>query len=208
MVSVKLFLGGGMDINITGICITALLAFLGLSFAIFFGLRGFTDKVGKKVEQARDDVVTELSGINQKIVKIDTNTNNLVQLANAYMTSSRGTIVRRLKNFGDTQITAQPGAKNTTYIIRVEKGILSSANIDRISKKTGLSEKEIEIFGEEVAATSIGTNMRRLEIPSTSPQDCTKYMSIFLGWLDSEYNKGMTDLIAEFESDIEVKSSD
>lgn len=197
-----------MDINITGICITVLIGVICLSLAIFLGLRGFTGKLGKKVEQAKDDIVAELSGINEKIVKIDTNTDNLVQLANAYLTSASGTIVKRLKNFGDTKISAQPGTNDTTYIIRVEKGILNASMIDRLSKKTGLSTIEIKRFGRETKVTNLGSNTLRVIIPSTDPKICTGYMGELLTWIDTKYHEGTLDFVAEFENGINVKSSD
>lgn len=194
-----------MDINITGICITVLLAVLALGAAIYFGLRGFTDKVGKKVDQTKDDIVTELSGINEKIVKIDTNTDNLVQLANNYLTSSIGTVTKQLKNFGSTQVSARPASNETEYIIKVEHGKLDSISMSKISRETGFQDKEDELLsGKKVRADSIGSNMLRIHVPSTDPDLCTKYMSMFLKWLDTEYIESIKREISQFEDNITI----
>ncbi len=194
-----------MDINITGICITVLLGVLALGAAIFFGLRGFTDKIGRKVDQTKDDIVTELSDINEKIVKIDTNTDNLVQLANAYLTSSTGTVTRQLKNFGATKISALPASGETLYIIRTARGRLDSKSVSKISKETGFENEERKLLaGRDVVVQSVGSNILRVEVPSTDPELCTKYMSMFLKWLDTQYIETIKRETSQFEDNIAI----
>lgn len=205
MIGIKLLLGIIMDINITGICITAFLAFIAIALAIYFGLRGFTSKVGRKVDQTKDDIVTGLSGIKDKIVKIDTNTDNLVQLANAYLTKSSGTITVQLKNFGATKISAQPASGDTIYTIKIEHGRLDSISVAKISQRTGFTNKEHEMFpGRLVSVGSLGSDMLRITVPSIDPDLCTKYMSVLLKWLDTEYSEAIRSEISQFEDNIKV----
>lgn len=195
-----------MDIAVLAICITVFLGVLAIAIAIFFGLRGFTNNLGKQISKFKDDLVLELSGIKEKMIHLDTTSNTILNLATGYLSSQHGTVIVELKNFGKTYITAEPAKDETIYLIRVEKGILNINLIGKASVKTGLIETEYSMFGNAVEAYSLGSNRIRLVIPSTDPKNCTKYINLFLAWLDKEYQEE-SKVVADFESGIQPPSS-
>lgn len=181
--------------------------FLGIALgvAIFLGLRGFSNRVNDQVSKAKDDIVEELSDIQQTLTKIDTTTTNLVQIATAGGTM---TVSRKLKNFGQIQISATPGPASTTYTISVEKGMIDIGIMGRASLLTGLTETEVKMFsGRTVRSFSLGRRRFRLDIPSTDPEVCTEYMSVFLSWLDTKYQNELQGISA-FEDNIKIDGSD
>lgn len=198
-----------MTTDAIAICVTlgSGIIFLGIALgvAIFLGLRGFTNRMNDQVSDAKDDIVEELSDIKETLTKIDTTTGNLVQIATG---AAAGTVVRQLKNFGETQIAATPGPTNTTYTISVEKGIIDTDIMGRASLLTGLTEREVKMFGGQmVKSFSLGRRRFRLTLPSTDPKVCTEYMSILLSWLDTEYQNELQGISA-FEDNIKIDRSD
>jgi len=193
-----------MDVNVIGICVTILLGVIAVALAIFFGLRVFTNGIGKKVDETKDSLVIELSGIKENIVKIITRVDDVWQLASVFMKGQGvGTIEVDLKNFGKTKISAEVAVKETRYLIQPEKGRFSDDAIPKISKITTLAKTELEMFGREPVVMSLG-NMLRVTLPSVDPKLCTEYMSLFLKWLDTDYVRELQSDISKFEKDIKV----
>lgn len=196
-----------MDIDILGICVTVFLGVLAIAIAIFFGLRGFTNNLGKQISKFKDDVVLELSGIKEKMIHVDNTAQTILNLVTGYLSREHGTVIVQLKNFGKTSITAEPGKDDTTYTILVEKGILNTRLMGKVSVKTGLTETEYRMFNNTVDVYSLGSNRIRLVLPSTDPENCTKYINLFLAWLDKEYQEE-SRAVSDFESGIHPPSSD
>lgn len=197
-----------MSPEVVGICVTilgsVLIGSIAIAIAVFFGLRSTVNPLGNKLSVLKDDIVTELSNIKEKLARIEGATDNIWQFASAYFTKG-GTVTRSLKNFGDTRISAQPSSGYTAYTIRVERGHLDGASVDKLSKITDLEKRENELFsGQLVELQSIGSNALRVRVPSVDPNLCTKYMSMFLKWLDTEYAKALEAEIRKFEDDITV----
>jgi len=197
-----------MDINVTGICITIIVGVIAIALSIYFGLRGFSNSISKKVDETSDGIVLALSGIRDNIVKISTRVDDVWQLVSQLallLTKGQtvGTIEVELKNFGKTKISAQIAEKETIYIVQSEKGKLSSDAIVRISKYTTLGKTELEMFGRETMVDNIG-NWLRVHVPKVDPKLCTQYMSLFLKWLDTEYVTALQSETDRFEKDIKV----
>ena len=196
-----------MNSDIVGICVTigvsVILAGVMIGLAVFFGLRSFTDSVGKKVSNAKDSIVGELSPIRDRLITIDERTDTIWQFEMAKATSSTGTVEKYLKNFGKTTITAEPGKDETAYIVQVEKGTVDVNFTSKISEESGLNDIERKMFGRIVGFIPLRPNRFILIVPSTDPKVCTEYISIYLKWLDTEYVKSLTR-IADFETGIEI----
>lgn len=197
-----------MSPDAIGICITigvgGLLAIIGIGLCVYLGLRGFTNRLTDKISDVRDNIITELSNIGRKLDKVEMRAEDIWQSAQGYFSRPSGTIVRTLNNFGKTKISAELGAEAITYVIQVEKGILSAGIVGRLSKITELSKIEINLFGSEPRVFSVHPNGIRIIVPSTDPKLCTQYISIFLKWLDTEYHSGRQQQIDEFERDINI----
>ena len=193
-----------MDINVTAICVTIIVGVIAIGLAIYLGLRGFSNSVSKKVDETRNSIVLELSGIKENIVKIITRVDDVWQLVSVLMRGQAGgTIELELKNFGKTKVSAEMAEKETRYIIRPEKSRLIAETIIKMSKVTHLARTELEMFSDEPLMVNAG-GMLIVTIPSVDPELCTKYMSYLLKWLDTEYVKGVESEIAKFEKDIKV----
>jgi len=198
-----------MSTDVIGICVTILgsvvLSGIAIAIAVFLGLRSTVNPIGDKISALKDDIVTELSGIKERIIKIEGVADNIWGFIGGYLQRSEGTIIRDLKNFGKTKISVQPEARQTIYTIRVERGRLAGTMVDKLSKITDLEKTENELFmGNPVEVTSYGSDMLRVTIPSTDSALCTKYMSIFLKWLDTKYIELLKSETSLFEDDIEV----
>jgi hypothetical protein len=197
-----------MDTNIIGICVTIFLSAIGIAVAICFGLRGFTNRISKQVDETKNSIVLELSGIKENITKIITRIDDVWQLVSQLallLTKGQtvGTIEVELKNFGKTRISAEIAEKETRYMVQSQRGKLISDAIVRISKYTTLAKTELEMFGRETMVTNIG-NWIRVQVPSVDPKLCTQYMSLFLKWLDTEYVTTLQSETDRFEKDIKI----
>jgi len=179
------------------IALSILIGLISIAVGIYFGLRGFPKEI-KSVKDAiyelRDQVLNKLEGIDRTVTHIF---EVLIHL------KSSGTILRHLSNFGTVRITAEPGLQETKYIVEVERGIISLTLIERLSKETGLEEKEKEIFeGRIPALLPVSPRAFIIKVPSTEPAKCTKYLSFFLKWLDTEYYRALERTKQEFEEPI------
>jgi len=134
-----------MDINVTGICITIVVGVIAIALSIYFGLRSFTNSITKRVDETKNSIVLELSGIKENIVKIITRVDDVWQLASVLLMKGQagGTVEVELKNFGKTRISAELAKDETRYIIQTEKGKLMGGAIDKISKGTTLAKTEL-----------------------------------------------------------------
>ena len=66
------------------------------------------------------------------------------------------------------------------------------------------SEEEKLFSGQEVQVNSIGSDFLKVRVPSTDPALCTKYMSMLLKWLDTNYMKEMHSEIRQVEDNIKI----
>jgi hypothetical protein len=92
-----------------------------------------------------------------------------------------------LKNLGKVSVTAEPGQYETVYIIEIEKPVLRKGLLDRASRQTGLYLKEEEVFGRLTSSSLDNPKHMTMHIPSIDPKVCSKFISDFLKWLDSDY---------------------
>jgi hypothetical protein len=174
-----------------------------LALAIFLGLRGFTSNIGGKLSSLKNDIVMQLSSMNEKMTKVETTVGNLWNLAIGHLRGAPATVTVHLKNFGDTKISALPGPNETTYVIEVAQGMLDADLIAKASKITGFSAKEMTMLGREPAVFSLGRNRVRMILPCTESKKCTEYINEFLKWLDVEYSE-VAKTFDEFETGIKT----
>jgi len=171
-----------------GLISIALALFLGL----FFGLAGF-----------RKGVTSELSVIKDAVNAIRTTVDKTWDLVVLRFSASSGTVERELENLGKIKISAEPGEKETKYIIEIEKPIFHQEYIVKMYKERGLVEIEKKIFGKElnIVVTVFSPTRMRLTLPCMDPKPCTEYMTLVLKWLDSTYFESLGG-IKEFEESI------
>lgn len=180
------------------------LAILGIGLCLYFGLRGFTNKVTDKVSDVKEAIITELSSIREKMTKVETRAEDIWELEKGRLTKSSGTIEGTLKNFGKVKIAAEPAADKTVYTLEVEKGDLNTNLISRLSRITELAKIELNLFGNETRLLPVRPKVIRILIPSTDSKLCTQYISTFLKWLDTEYPSGRQRELKEFEEGISI----
>lgn len=177
--------------------------FLGLfaiAIGVFWGLSNFTSKVSKKVGSAEGSIVQKLSAIEVSLGKIDTRLEDI----SATVFSGSQTIEVNLRNFGKTLVSADPNSQGTSYIITAEKGEFSDGLIDKLTKDSGFENREIELFGTPTRITTLRPNRIKMEVPSTDPEKCTQYMSMFLKWLDTTYIERQKQEVNKFENGIKI----
>lgn len=169
-----------------------LLGLIAVAVAIYFGLWGF-----------RKDVSDKISDIRDKVMVVGNTLDKAWDLMKIHYGASTGTVVRNLPNLGNIKVSAEPGPKNTMYIIEVEKPIFQEALLLKISRETQLGDKEKEIFGKEpqIGLTVFSPTRMRLTLPCTEPKICTDYITVVLKWLDSEYFTAIPE-IKDFEENI------
>lgn len=195
-----------MTPDAVGIIIAIFVGFIAIALSIFFGLKTFTGNLGRQISDTKDSLVKELSGIRDRVIKIEGTADNIWDVVKEKLFGLSGTIEFELRNFGKTKVTAEPGADETRYIVKFERVpvIINEHLLGRMSNITGLTETEIEMFNSMTRATVIGSNMIKVTIPSTDPEACVKYMSLFLKWLDTEYVTKLKASVEEFEKGIKV----
>ena len=186
-----------------GIGSSIILGLIIVGLTLFFCLRSIRSEVSTQAQNVRKDITEKLSSIDNKVTKIETLTNTVWDVLREREFGTTGTVEIQLKNFAKTTITAEPREEETAYIIQVEKGTLDDNFIAKVSNETRLNTIEREMFGKLVGQIPLRPNRMRLIIPSTDPKLCTKYISIFLKWLDLEYIKALPQK-DEFETGIEV----
>jgi len=193
-----------MDVNILSICITVFLGVVALALAVYFGLRNSTNYFGKKIDDIKQDIITELVGIKESITKISTRADDIFLVATVFAKGHRtGTIIVDLKHYGKTKVSAEPASSQTIYLVQPEKGKINDSTLSKVGKQTDLAPYEIQKFGRETSVMVIG-NTLRIICPSSDPKVCTDYMSYFLKWLDTKYADAQQKEIEEFENDIKV----
>ena len=163
---------------------------VGLFLGLFFGLAGF-----------RKGVTTELSTIKEAVIAIRTTVDKTWDLIVQRFGESGGTVERDLENLGKVKITAEPGEKQTTYLIEIEKPLLKEGPLFKTVKESEFLKKERGFLGEEGSVEVLSTRRLRYYLPSTDPRKCTEFISFLLMWLDSIYFESLKD-INEFEEPI------
>ncbi len=167
-----------------------LIGLISIALALFFGLWGF-----------RKGIASELSAIKEAVIAIRGTVEKTWDLVVVRFGESSGTVERELENLGTVKITAEPGEKETSYLIEVQKPILAAGMVDKLSKETGLAKKEVEMFGKEPKVLVLSHTRLRMLVPSSEPKLCTEYITLFLKWLDSTYFESLGG-IQEFEEPI------
>ena len=206
-----------MDSNLIGyiaIAVAIFLGFIGIAVAIFFGLRAFRTGIMSELSVIKERIselsvirerISELSVIKERIIVIQETVQSVWDVAKrSPIFRATGTVERNLKNLGKIRITAEPHSDTTIYFIEVRRPVFDSALIDKLSKETGLAQREMEIFGGNVPGYSSPLPHQLIvKLPSTEPSVCTKYMNLFLKWLDSTYLESAPK-IEDFEEPIQV----
>lgn len=187
-----------MDTNFIGIAISL----VAIAITIFFGLRSLKGEIKNTLADAKRD----LSTISERVVIIQETVKNVWDVAKRSPSLiGGGTVVRTLKNLGSVSITAEPHGDGTIYALSMHEPVFDGKRIVKLAKSTGFDISEKELFGGDVSVeinTPIPTRLL-IKLPSTEATLCTKYMSFFLKWLDSEYARSLPR-IADFEESIEV----
>jgi hypothetical protein len=167
-----------------------LIGLVAIALAIFFGLWGF-----------RRSITSELSVIKEAVVAIRTTVEKTWDLVVLRFGESSGTVERELENLGKVRITAEPGAKQTTYLIDIEKPILREQFFIKIGKQPEFLEKETELLGKEGNVSILSPHRMRYNLPSNDPKACTDFITFLLKWLNSTYVESLKQ-IPEFEEHI------
>lgn len=153
-----------------------LIGLVALAFGVGFGLRGF----GK-------GITSELRDIKETVIAIQETADKTWDLILNRFAPSSGTVERELENLGKVKISAEPGEKETRYLIEIEKPILIEGLLFKLTKESGLLKKEQEMFGSELKGVILSRTRMRIRIPCTDPKLCTEYITLFLKWLSMTY---------------------
>ena len=163
---------------------------LALFFGLFFGLRDF-----------RKSVTSELSTIKETVIAIQGTAEKTWDIVLRRFAESSGTVERELENLGKVRITAEPGEKETVYLIEVEKPILNEGLLMKGSNKPEFINKEKELLGKVGRGVFLSPTRTRYHLPCTDPKTCTDFMNFLLKWLNSTYVESLKD-IKDFEEHI------
>ena len=163
---------------------------LALFFGIFFGLAGF-----------RKSVTSELSTIKETVIAIQATAEKTWDLILRQFAPSSGTVVRQLGNLWKVKISAEPGAKETIYLIEIEKPVLKDEYIVKIGKETKIAHEEMRLFGKESYVIALSPTRMRWSLPGTGSKTCTEFITFMLKWLNSTYVESLKQ-ITEFEEPI------
>jgi hypothetical protein len=167
-----------------------LIGLVAIALAIFFGLWGFRKGIGD-----------QLSTIKDAVVAIRTTVDKTWDLVVVRFGVSGGTIVRELDKLGKVRITAEPGEKETSYLIEIEKPILHEDYFVKIAKRGEFLEKRRQFFDQEIYIIASSPNRLRIRLPSSDPKTCSEFMTFVLKWLNSTYVESLKE-IKEFEEPI------
>ena len=163
---------------------------IALFFGLFFGLAGL-----------RSSIVTELSTIKETVIAIRGTAEKTWDLVVTRFGVSSGTVVRELENLGKVKITAEPGVKETVYLVEIEKPILKEGLLIRGGKQSELVVREKGLFEREGAVNVFSPRRMTYRIPSIDPKTCTEFITFFLKWLNSTYVESLKE-IEKFEEPI------
>lgn len=188
-----------------GATIALLLGLGGIALAVFLGFRGFTKgmigpltRIEEKVNPLAS-IPTDVTAARQRLDDLWDILSNSLSLLQGH---THNTVEATLPNLGLTRVSAIPGPGSTEYRIETDRPVLNTSLIVKISEESGLSEKEVEMFGETTHVSNLGRDTLILKIPSTDAKACGEYVKIFIQWLDSTYFEARTRLIDEFEGSI------
>lgn len=176
-----------------------LIGLISVALAIFFGLSGFRNRVSDKLSsiekhtQPIGELKDKAGKIEERVITIQGTAEKAWDLLSMTLAKG-GTVERNLENLVQVKITAEPGEKETLYLIEIEKPILLGGWIDKLSKETELSAKEVAMFGREPGLLVPSRTRLRMVVPSTDPISCTEYIALFLKWLDSTYFESLKSI--------------
>ena len=186
-------------IGLIGIAATIFLGLIGIAVGVFIGLKAF-----------QTDIKAELSSIRDKVGVIQQTAQNVWDvIKRSPLAGATGTVERNLKNLGKVKITAEPHLNTTIYYLVSEKAVFDGERIDKLSKETNFEEREKELFGGKVPLISMSTplpNRLQMIVPCIEPTVCTRYISLFLEWLDSVYFETLPK-VEDFEEPIKLTDS-
>ncbi|HEX74757.1 MAG TPA: hypothetical protein G4N93_06400 [Dehalococcoidia bacterium] len=142
-----------------------------------------------------------MSAIKEAVVAIRTTVEKTWDITVLRFGESSGTVERELENLGKIKITAEPGAKETVYLIEIEKPILRGEYIAKISKESELLQEEKKLLGRESQVVVLSPTRMRWHLASTDPKTCTEFANLLLKWLNSTYVNSLSK-IKEYEESI------
>ena len=142
---------------------------LGLFLGLFFGLSGL-----------RNSITSELSTIKETVIAIRTTAEKTWDLVLRHFPASGGTVVRELENLGKVIITAEPGQKQTIYLVEIEKPVLKEEFFIKLAKEPQFLEKEIGFFGKEGTVSILSPNRMRYYLPTTDPKNLYRIRDFFV----------------------------
>ncbi len=106
-------------INDLGLFIGLISIALALFFGLFFGLRGFSKGISD-----------QLAAIKEKVIEMHKTIEMAWDLLSARLAKT-GTVERNLEKLGKVKITAEPAEDETSYLIEIEKAILTRITLLR-----------------------------------------------------------------------------
>ena len=188
-----------------GATIALLVGLGGIALAVFLGFRGFTKGMTGPLTRIEErvnplaSIPTDVTAARQRLDDLWDILSNSISMLQGH---THNTVEATLPNLGLTRVSATPGSDKTEYLIETDKPVLNTDLVVKISKESGLEEKEVELFGQVTRLTDLGRNRMILHIPSTDAKASAEFARMFLQWLDSTYFEARTRLIDEFERSI------
>ena len=147
--------------------------------------------LARKLDRIEDNT-QPIRTINETMIRLDERTTSLVSRVG-------GTVIVTLKNLGKVTVSATTmNPSETHYSLQFEKPIKFEA-INSVARKTGLEEKEKQMFGKIAYSVTVNPNYLIVRVPSSDPKLCSEYISLFLRWLDTDYLAGLEKSLAEYE---------
>ena len=188
-------------LGLLSIAIGVFMGLVSIAIAIYFGVRPTLRKLEKDVSEIKTNT-EPIKRIEETTRRMDEKTTRLDERIDTFLKiipGKAGTVELMLKNLGKVTVSAEPYANETRYIIKTEKPVLKGGFIAKVSKETGLTEKEKELFGGKTPRIIFSApDTLILVVPSSDPKICREYMSIFLKWLDTRYWEAL-EQIKEYE---------
>ena len=188
-----------------GATIALIVGLGGIALAVFLGFRGFTKgmtgpltRIEEKVNSLAS-IPTDVTAARQRLDDLWDILSNSISMLQG---QTHNAVEATLPNLGFTRVSATPGSDKTEYLIESDKPVLNTDLVSKISKESGLEEKEVEMFGQITRYTDLGRNRMILHIPSTDAKACATFARIFLQWLDSTYIEARARLLEEFEGSV------
>ena len=103
----------GIAVTILG---SVLIAGIILAVATYFGLRQGFNPIGDKLVTLKEDIVTELSNIKEKVIKIEEVADNIWEYIGSLL-AKEGTVILNLENFGKLELLQNLGYKKLHILL-------------------------------------------------------------------------------------------